>query len=472
MTSVMEQAATGLNESPTCPVDGTSLARAMCQHGRNARGTEGHGVSDEQNWQAPGSNGGDRGQGQPEQPPQYGEYAPQQQPYGQQQYGQQPPQYGQQPGWQQQTGWQQGYPPAGAQPGWTPPPKPGLIPLRPLTLGPLLAAPFQALRRNPRITVGAALLLQGIPQIVVSVLIAGGVALLASRAFSGDVQDQPALQAGLIGGSIVLGVLSLVISTVFSALLQGVIVGEVARESLGEKLTFGSLWRLVRGRLGALIGWTLLFALAWIVVIALVAAIVIALALLGGPAGTIGAVLVGVVGGLGLIPLALWVNTKLAMVPSAIVLERLTMTAAVARSWRLTSGYFWRTLGIILLVGVIVYAITQTVSIPFGLVGGLIGGVFAPTSASSTDPLTEVLVTQLSVNVLASIVTAIVGAIGSVIQTAAVALLYIDLRMRKEGLDLELVRFVEGRQTGQELPDPYLPPVQRPAAPAAGWPAG
>jgi len=423
-------------------------------------------VTDEQNWQAPGSQGAGSGPegGQPQQPP-YGQQPPQ--------YGQQPPQYG-----QQQPGWQQPYPPAGAQPGWTPPPKPGLIPLRPLTLGPLLAAPFQALRRNPRITVGSALVLQGIPSIVVSVLVAGGIALLAGRALSGEVDDQPALRAGLVGGAVVLGVLSLVITTVFSAILQGVIVGEVARETLGEKLTFRDLWRLVRGRLGALIGWTLLLALAWIVAIALVAAVVVALAMLGGQAGAIGAVLVGVVGGLGLIPLAIWINTKLSMVPSAIVLERLPLTAAVARSWRLTSGYFWRTFGIIALVGVIVYAITQTISIPFGLLGGFLGGVLAPTSASSTEPMSQLLVSQLSVNVLASIVTAIVGAIGSVIQTAAVSLLYIDLRMRKEGLDLELVRFVEGRQTGQELPDPYLPPAQQPHDPpqppaaAPGWPAG
>ena len=173
-----------------------------------------------------------------------------------------------------------------------------------------------------------------------------------------------------------------------------------------------------------------------------------------------------------MVALAIWINTKLAMVPSAIVLERLPMTAAVARSWRLTTGYFWRTFGIIALVWLIVYAITQTISIPFGLIGGFLGGVFAPTSASSTEPMTQLLVTQLSVNVLASIVTAIVGAIGSVIQTAAVSLLYLDLRMRKEGLDLELVRFVEARQTGQELPDPYLPPVQPQPAAAPGWPAG
>jgi hypothetical protein len=49
--------------------------------------------------------------------------------------------------------------------------------------------------------------------------------------------------------------------------------------------------------------------------------------------------------------------------------------------------------------------------------------------------------------------------------------------MRKEGLDLQLVRFVEGRQTGQDLPDPYLPQAQQPQQqtyqppqPPAGWP--
>ena len=62
--------------------------------------------------------------------------------------------------------------------------------------------------------------------------------------------------------------------------------------------------------------------------------------------------------------------------------------------------------------------------------------------------------------------TLVVAAITSVISTAATALLYLDLRMRKEGLDLELTRFVEAKQAGSAgLGDPYL----RPAA-AAGTP--
>ena len=37
----------------------------------------------------------------------------------------------------------------------------------------------------------------------------------------------------------------------------------------------------------------------------------------------------------------------------------------------------------------------------------------------------------------------LIGAITAVVQAALVAVIYIDLRMRKEGLDLELERYVE-----------------------------
>ncbi|MCU1402338.1 MAG: integral rane protein, partial [Microbacteriaceae bacterium] len=54
------------------------------------------------------------------------------------------------------------------------------------------------------------------------------------------------------------------------------------------------------------------------------------------------------------------------------------------------------------------------------------------------------------------------GSIGAVVQSATVARLYIDLRMRKEGLDLERARFVEARQAGAtDLPDPYAQTIDR-----------
>jgi hypothetical protein len=68
--------------------------------------------------------------------------------------------------------------------------------------------------------------------------------------------------------------------------------------------------------------------------------------------------------------------------------------------------------------------------------------------------------------VISAALVTVTTAIGLVLQSATASLLYIDLRMRKEGLDLELSRFVEARQTGAEVADPYLPHVTAPSAAA------
>src|SRR5690606_25025287 len=59
--------------------------------------------------------------------------------------------------------------PAPAQ-GWTPPPKPGLIPLRPLQFSEILGASFRTLRRNPKPTYGAALIVYGVTVIATAVI--------------------------------------------------------------------------------------------------------------------------------------------------------------------------------------------------------------------------------------------------------------------------------------------------------------
>ena len=56
----------------------------------------------------------------------------------------------------------------------------------------------------------------------------------------------------------------------------------------------------------------------------------------------------------------------------------------------------------------------------------------------------------------------VLGAVADVVQSAATALIYIDLRMRKEGLDLELARFVESAPGAGE--DPYLAKAGTPEA--------
>src|SRR5690606_20452386 len=66
--------------------------------------------------------------------------------------------------------------------------------------------------------------------------------------------------------------------------------------------------------------------------------------------------------------------------------------------------------------------------------------------------------------------TTVLTAFATVVQSATNGLIYIDLRMRKEGLELDLSRFVEEREAGAtSLDDPYLP--QRAAPQGAAWSA-
>ena len=161
--------------------------------------------------------------------------------------------------------------------------------------------------------------------------------------------------------------------------------------------------------------------------------------------------------------LGCWVGVKLSLVPSVIVLERTGIRVAAARSWRLTDGFFWRTFGTLLLVGVILNVAAQVVVQPVSLVGTILALVIDPTGTGAA--LTITIVTT----VVTLILSLLIGAITAVVQAALIAVIYIDLRMRKEGLDLELERHVERRDTGHAVDDPFRAP-ERATVFAAGTP--
>lgn len=347
--------------------------------------------------------------------------------------------------------------PGGGQPGWTPPPRPGLIPLRPLGFGTLLGAPFQVLRRNPRTTFGTALLVQALILVLTGVIV-GVVSVLAfGRVADAAAEDQDAVLAGAVATVILSALVPIVLGLVATALLQGVLVLEVARGTLGEKLRLPGLLRLARGRIGALVGWTLLVTLAVVLAIAVVAGLVAVLVITVGDAGIVAGVLVGIFGFLALVVLGFWLGTKLSLVPSVLMIERVGLGAAMRRSWWLTTGYapFWKTLGTQLLVSVIISTAAQVVTFPVSLLASFGTTILFPNGENPDDPASGIGV-LLALNVLVIIVSLVLGAVGAVVQTSVTALLYLDLRMRKEGFDLDLVRYVEARQAGRDVPDPYV----------------
>ncbi len=348
-----------------------------------------------------------------------------------------------------------------AAPGWTPPPKPGLIPLRPMTLGTILGAAFQTLRRNPAATLAPALILT-IAVAVIQVL--GSTGFLASYfgAFS-DISDNPdasfdpnTIVTPFVGYALTT-FLSALLSLIVSAIVEAIVTVQVASSTLGSRLRLRGLWRRLRGRRGAVIGWAALTGGAVLVGFGVVTLGVVGLSLTGGTGAVIG-VLLGFLLFAGLFVVFVWLWVKLGFVPAAIVLERTSILASMRRSWRLTTGAFWRTFGIRLLVAVIIGVATSIITTPISFAFTLGAGVLQP-NGSPTDSLTSTLIAS---TIATQAVTAIISAVGLVVTTATTALLYLDQRMRQEGLDLDLARFVERRAAGEQgLTDPYLP---KPAA--------
>ncbi len=351
-----------------------------------------------------------------------------------------------------------GYPAPAPAPGWTPPPKPGLVPLRPMTLGTILGAAFQTLRRNPSATLAPALILTiavAVIQTLASVgFLASYLGAAENLSTTGDAPsttDLNSLGSGFIGvllTSLLTGLLTLIVT----AIVEAIVTVQVASSTLGARLRLGGLWRRLRGRRGAVIGWAALNGAA-----ALLSVGIVILGLVGiGLTGTAGvgiAVLLGLLLGAGLFVVFVWLWVKLGFVPAAIVLERTSILVSMRRSWRLTNGAFWRTFGIRLLVLVMVGVASSIITTPITFLFSLGGAVLQPNGSPEASLTGTLLVTTI----VTQGITAIISAVGLVLSTATTALLYLDQRMRQEGLDLDLARFVERRAAGEQgLADPYL----------------
>jgi membrane-anchored glycerophosphoryl diester phosphodiesterase (GDPDase) len=183
-----------------------------------------------------------------------------------------------------------------------------------------------------------------------------------------------------------------------------------------------------------LIGLALLTGFVTVLVIAAyVVAVGLALRALAPDLGTVAVVALGL---LALLPLAVimaWLWVRLLYLPaSALMIERTGVMGALGRSWRLTREHFWRTFGIAVLTMLIVQMAASMLAFPLTL-GSELVIVVAPEYA---------MVALVLGQALASVVTAtIVYPFSSTVTT----LQYVDLRIRKEGFDLELLEATGGR---------------------------
>jgi hypothetical protein len=287
--------------------------------------------------------------------------------------------------------------------------------LRPLSFGEIMDGSFGAFRRNPKVVLGFAL-----PLVLFAEIVTVGLQVTVGNIPTQFGTTDTDADAAISLLSLVIG---LAVSTVVGTALAALVSVVVAEDALGNRLTAWEAWRLVRGRL---------------VVLILLSLVTTALIVLGF-------VLVVVPG------LFLWAGW--AVVAPAMMLERLGPIAALRRSWQLTRYETGQVIGIQIVSYLLSLLINYILGLPFVILGAVLLSL-------SDDPNQS----GLPLIWLAALGSVVGGVVARPFRAGVMALVYVDRRVRAEGLDLALA--LDARRARQRPPAAE----QRPDVPVAPLP--
>jgi hypothetical protein len=119
-----------------------------------------------------------------------------------------------------------------------------------------------------------------------------------------------------------------------------------------------------------------------------------------------------------LIPLAVWILVRWSVAVPTLLAERAGPVRALARSWHLTRNSWWRIAGVLLVFGVMQY-----------VAGNIVSSVSLPIAFAPFLPQTARGLISLSIS-------AVGGAVVAPLFSLVFVVLYIDLRVRRESIDL------------------------------------
>lgn len=306
--------------------------------------------------------------------------------------------------------------------------KPGAFPLRPLNLGAIYDGAFRIIRFNPKATVGAAVLVTAVAMIIPIAITAAltftvGLALDAS----GEI-DPDATTADLVGALAAYGslLLSILLAQVGVILVTGMIAHVTRAAAVGRKLDLATAWAATRGKRWRLIGLAAVINLAFFVLVAVYVVLWVVVVLVSTNPWPV--VIWGLITVPAFLALCCWLWVRLYYLPvPPLMLEDVGVFGAIGRGWTLTSRQFWRTFGIALLTVLIAQFAGGLLSTPVSLVGQ-IGAFAAPEYAALLLVLSQAVALIISNAFVAPFISAVTS------------VQYVDLRMRKEALDVELMR--------------------------------
>jgi hypothetical protein len=310
--------------------------------------------------------------------------------------------------------------------------------LRPLTLGELLDRSFGLYRRHFWLFVG----IMALPSLLA---LAFGVVVAV---FSPQPQGQAAMAAGqvdpseMIGAVIWFGAASMGMLAVYFvayAVALGATTVAVSELYMGRPVTIKGSYLPLRGKVGRLALLMVLVSIRLFGIAFLGVVVIGGSAALGAVGSPVLAALIVLAGMFGTALLWMWMVLRYAVVIPAAVLEDETASDAIGRSIELTRGSLLRVFALLLFTMIVTYAVLAVFQGPF---------VFAAIAAGPEGA------NAFWLNLMGTIAGSIGGAFTAPLLIVAFAVLYYDLRVRQEGLDLQVMLANLNAASGATAPAP------------------
>jgi len=290
----------------------------------------------------------------------------------------------------------------------------------------VLDGSFTAIRTTPLASLGFAAIVMLVNQALLLLLnytlLRPGTSTTTTTNFNGTTVTQTNDVAARVGATYIAVA---VLTSIELLVLTGVMAAIIGERVIGRRVRLRDARATLRP-----VAWPLSKV---VVVVTLIVGGTVGIALAPGiavaasSAGDGGAALIAV-GFLLMVVPVLYAWTTLSLAPAAVVLERQGVRAALRRSRKLVHGSWWRVFWISLLAWAIAGLVNFVLALPFLVAGGNVGGLFS-------DRPDKLSFFALFMSALGGFVA---GTLSRPFQAGVSTLLYLDRRMRGEGLDMAL----------------------------------
>lgn len=263
--------------------------------------------------------------------------------------------------------------------------------LRPMGIGDILDETFRLYRENFVLFLAIVAIIE-VPAQIINLLLTLSIPI-PTTGTSGEAMTSSQLNALTNATAARTGLTSLtsLVTTFATAIMTAALAVAISNRYLGRPATLGDSYRATLNRLGAL-----LVAILW----SGLRLILMTVTIIG-------------------IPFAIYFGVAWSLLSQVVMLENVSGAGASRRSRELVRGYWWKTVGLLIVVLLLTGVLS---SIP-----ALIAGAAFGAGAGSLSARLLVI----------GIVSLIIGVFARPIQIIATTLLFYDLKIRKEAFDLE-----------------------------------